>query len=300
MIMNRNKLSGIFAPVVTPFRNDALDLDALRHNLGKLGGTELAGYLALGSNGEFKSLTDSEEMRVLEVFAEEKGGKVIMVGTGCESTRETIEKSNRAADMGFEYVSVLTPHYFPKQMDGEKLLSFYSRIADAVTVPVLVYNAPGFAGGVKVPPKTVRELSKHPNIAGMKDSSPTGPAEFLSVCDPADDFHILAGSVNFCYPSFHLGAPGGILSLSNALPGPCCDLYRLFVEGRCDEARALHFRLARLSGAVSGIWGVAGVKAAMDHTGFRGGEPRHPLVPVSAEGREDIRKAILAGGFEAV
>jgi len=294
---NREKLSGVFAPVVTPFRNEKLLLGDLRFNLKKLGETELTGYLALGSNGEFKSLTDREQIQVLEVFADEKGDKVVMAGTACESTAQTIEKSKIAADMGFDYVSILTPNYFAKRMDGPTLKGFYERIADAVPVPVLLYNAPGFTGGVAIPPKTVIELSRHPNIAGMKDSSPTGPVRFLCDCDPEEDFFILAGSANFFYSSLHLGAPGGVLSLANVFPESCCELYRLFREGRYEEARELHFRLARLNAAVSGVHGVAGVKAAMELTGFRGGDPRHPLVPVTGEERKKIRDKILTEGF---
>ena len=111
MTQNKDKLSGVFAPVVTIFRNDDVCLDSLRENLQKLRQTKLAGYLALGSNGEYKSLCDEEQLRILEVFGEEKGDKVVMVGTGCESTKQTIEKSRVAAQMGFDYVSVLTPHY---------------------------------------------------------------------------------------------------------------------------------------------------------------------------------------------
>ncbi len=294
------KLTGVFAPVVTPFRNDEVSLDDLRYNLAKLRESGLDGYLALGSNGEYRSLDDREKIRVLEVFAEEKGNKTVMVGAGCESTRETIEKSNIAADMGFDFVSILTPSYFAKRMDGPTLKGFYERIADTVRAPVLLYNAPGFAGGVQIPPTVVAALAKHPNIAGMKDSSPQGPARFLAACGQEEDFAILAGSADFLYPSLHLGAPGGIVSLANALPEPCCEMYRLFREGRFDEARALHFTLSRLNGAVSGTYGVAGVKAAMDAAGFRGGDPRHPLLPVPAEAREAIRRTIAEAGFRTV
>ena len=294
---DKEKLSGVFAPVVTPFRNDELLLDDLRSNLKRLGKSSLRGYLALGSNGEYRSLSDEEQVRVLEVFAEERGDKVVMVGTGCESTRQTIEKSKAAADIGFDYVSVLTPSYFAKQMDGPTLQMHFERIADASPLPVLLYNAPGFAGGVQIPSKTVVALSKHPNIAGMKDSSPTGPARFLSRLDPADDFHVLAGSADFFYPSLHLGARGGIVSVANALPDPCCEMYELFVAGNYDEARDLHFRLARLNAAISGSYGVAGVKAAMDLCGLHGGQPRAPLQPISGEAKETIRQAIRAEGF---
>ena len=149
---NRQKLSGVFAPVVTPFRGDQPDLDALAFNLTKLRQTDLTGFLALGSNGEVKSLTDEERLLVLEVFAQEKGDKVVMVGTGFESTKETIEKSHVAAQMGFDYVSVLTPHYHAKQIDGSALRRYYERVAEAISVPLLLYNAPQFAGGVLISP----------------------------------------------------------------------------------------------------------------------------------------------------
>jgi len=297
MTDNKENLSGVFAPVVTPFNSDELALDDLRFNLQKLNETELAGYLALGSNGEFRSLTDKEQLQILEVFAEEKGDKIVMVGTGCESTKQTIEKSKLVCEMGFDYVSVLTPCYFAKQIDGNVLKSHYERIADSIDTPVLLYNAPGFTGGIRVPAKTVVELSRHPNIAGMKDSSPEGPAKLLANLDLTEDFHVLSGSANFFYPCLHLGIPGGVVSLANALPEPCCELYQLFKQGKYDEAKILHFKLSRLNQAVSGKWGVAGVKAAMDIMGFKSGQPRGPLRPVTNEAAEKIKQQIMNEGF---
>jgi 4-hydroxy-2-oxoglutarate aldolase len=296
---NKQKLSGVFAPVVTPFQDDQPDLDALAFNLRKLGQTDLTGYLALGSNGEVKSLTDEERLLVLEVFAQEKGDKVVMVGTGCESTKETIEKSHVADQMGFDYVSVLTPHYHAKQMDGPTLQRYYERIAEAVSVPVLLYNAPQFAGGVQIPPKTIVELSRHPNIVGMKDSAAAGPGRFLAGLDPEEDFSVLAGGINFFYSSLHVGAAGGVLSLANVVPDACTELYDLFVRGMYDRARELSAGLIRLNQAISGTWSVAGVKAAMDLVGFRGGRPREPLTPVPAEAVAQIRQTMVNEGFLA-
>ena len=297
MRQHKEKLSGVFAPVVTPVQQDELRLDDLRFNLRKLNESRLTGYFALGSNGEFKSLSDDEQIRVLEVFAEEKHEKVVMVGTGCESTRQTIEKSTAAGAMGFDYVSVVTPHYFAKQMDGPTLQSYFERIAEASPMPVLLYNVPGFTGGVQIPVNVVRALSGHPNIVGMKDSSPAGPGRFLKSLSPDEEFAVLAGSANFFYPTLHLGAVGGILSLANIFPEECCDLYQLFLDGKYDEARALHFRLARLNETVSGAWGVAGVKATMELSGYRGGEVRHPLKPLSDEEVETLRNKIRGEDF---
>ncbi len=292
-----NQLSGVFAPVVTPFSSDEIAIEDLRHNLRILGQSGLSGYLALGSNGEYKSLTEEEQDRVLKVFAEEKAGKTVMVGCGCESTVQTIARCRRAAEFGFEFASVLTPSYFPKRMDGPTLAAFFTRIADESPIPVLLYNAPGFAGGVQIPLKTVVELSRHPNIVGVKDSSSAGPTGMLTALDPDEDFHVLAGSIGFFYPTLHLGAVGGIVSLANALPSPCCELYECFCAGAFDRARELHDTLSRLNRAVSGSAGVAGVKAAMDVTGFRGREPRHPLTSLGTDAISAIRAAIQAEGF---
>lgn len=293
----KRKLSGVFAPVVTPFKDDKLILEYLRENLQKLNHTDVTGYLALGSNGEFRSLSDEEQIKVLDIFAREKGEKVVMAGTACESTKETIEKTKKVADMGFDFASILTPCYFAKRINDEILTGYYKRIADSSPIPILLYNAPGFTGGVQISPKAVKELARHENIAGMKDSSPTGPNRFLAQLDPEEDFYVLAGSANFFYPSLHLGAAGGIISLANVLPEQCCELYQLFLEKAYDEARELHFRLQRLNGAVSGTYGVAGVKGAMDMTGFKGGEPRHPLMQITKADKEKIRKKIIAEGF---
>ena len=297
MNTHRDKLSGVFAPVLTPFQGEKLLLDDLRENIRRLNETDLTGYLALGSNGEFKSLTSREQLNVLAVFAEERGKKVVIAGVGRESTAETIEKSHSAAEMGFDFVSVLTPSYFQRFMDGPTLEDFYQRVADAVAAPVLLYNAPPFAAGVAIPPDVVCRLASHKNIAGMKDSSSTGPGRFLINLDPTEEFRVLAGSATFFYPSLHLGATGGILSLANVLPEACCELYSLFQKGALEEGRDLHFRLARLNAAISGKYGVAGVKAAADLAGFTGGDPRHPLKPLPESARAAIREAILAEGF---
>lgn len=294
---NTENLSGIFAPVNTPFVHDELQLDHLKENLLFYGQSGLKGYLALGSNGEFRSLTESEQWKVLEVFAETKGNKVIMVGTACESTRETIEKSKRVADMGFDYVSVLTPGYFAKYMTGDVLQAHFEKIADAVTIPVLLYNAPQFSGGVKIPPKTLAALAQHPNIVGIKDSSSDGPGKYLNLIDPNDDFHILSGSSSTFYPSLHIGARGGIISLANVLPDAVVALYEAWKNGETEKAQNLHFRLGRLTSAVSGSYGVSGVKAAMNLVGLFGDEPRSPM-PVAPDSEvQKIREAMIRDGF---
>ncbi len=262
--------------------------------------TALAGFLALGSNGEFMSLSEREQHQVMEVFAEEKGHKAVMVGTGCESTRQTLQKIRRAAELGFPFASVLTPHYFAKQMNDATLEDYYMRLAEGSPIPIVLYNAPEFTGGTTISPSCLQRLASHENIAGIKDSSKAGPGSFLSILDRTVSFAVMAGSADFFYPSLHLGAVGGVLSLGNYLPEACCRLHKLFKDGTFNEAQELHHRLVRVNRMVSGSYGVAGVKAAMDLMGYQGGSPRHPLRGLSDSDRAKIKAAIEKEGFFGV
>jgi 4-hydroxy-2-oxoglutarate aldolase len=285
---HKSNLSGVFTPVVTPFAKDEIRLDWLAENLQKAGETKLKGYLALGSNGEFMSLSESEQLDVIRTFAENKKDKVVMAGTARESVKETIEFSKKAIELGSDYISVLSPHYFAKKMNDEVLYRYYSLVADALTVPVLLYNAPGFASGVMLSNSLVSRLADHPNIIGMKDSSPAGMNGYLAAVQDKD-FHVLAGSANFYYSALNLGAVGGIISLANALPELCCGFHEAVVSGNSELAVTEHYRIFRLNQAVSGKYGVAGVKASMNITGYNGGEPRQPLAAINADQSSEMK-----------
>ncbi|MCG9478880.1 MAG: dihydrodipicolinate synthase family protein [Actinomycetia bacterium] len=286
----KEKLSGVFVPTITPFEDDKIQYEQLEENLKKLNSTPITGHLALGSNGEYKSLTRDEQLKVLEIFVKNKGDKIIMAGTGCESTRETVELSKQAQEIGADFVSVLTPSYFKKIINDQVLINYYTEIADNVDIPVLIYNAPGFTGGVTISPKAVRKLSDHPNIVGMKDSSKAGLMGYLSATRDVDDFYVLAGSMSFFLTGLIFGAVGGIISLANAIPQVCCQLYQLFIDGKLDQAKDLHMELFQINGRVSGANAVAGVKSAATICGYNGGDPRRPLIPLTEEQKQQMNK----------
>lgn len=295
MDKDKNRLKGVFAPVVTPFEDDKIRFDWLEENLGKLGKTALSGYLALGTNGEFKSLTESEKIEIVKLFVRVKKDKVLMVGTGCESTKETIEFTNKAADLGADFASVITPHYFAKQMDDKALTGYYQEVAEKSPIPVLLYNIPKLASNVTISTKTVKVLSSHPNILGMKDSGGVSIFSYLAVV--SGDFSILAGSSDYFLPSLMMGAMGGIVSLANSSPEICCELYKTVVSGELDRARKLHERILKANNLISGKYGVAGVKAAMDLAGYKGGGTRKPLLPLSEEQIQEMRVKLQEIGF---
>lgn len=289
------QLSGIAAPIATPFVNGEIAYDRLRSNVQKYSDTALTGFFALGSNGESMFLTESEKLKVLEVVNQERADhQIVMAGAGYESTRQTIAFSRQVAEMGADFVSILTPSYFKNRLTDEAMIGYYSEVADAVPIPVIVYNAPGFTG-MTLTPKVVEVISRHPNVIGMKDTSKGNMSTYLSVA--ADDFDILSGTVSTLFESMLLGAKGGVVSLANAFPAPCCELYEACKSLDLDKARRLHYMLIKLNKSVSGSFGVAGVKYAAEVGGYHGGDPRKPLLPITEEGRQSIRNAIEAAGL---
>ncbi len=292
----REKLSGIFAPIITPFDDKGnLLLDRLASNVRKLNESRLRGYLVLGTNGEFKSLSEAEQWRVLETVIEVSAkDKMIMAGTGRESTAQSIRDTNEAASMGVHFTSLIAPSFFPKRMTDQVLSRHFRLIADASPVPVLLYNNPEVAV-VTFSTTLIGEISKHPNIVGMKDSSKGNFASYVLAADP--DLSLLAGSANFFFEALVMGGVGGVLSIANFAPDACCRVYDLWKTGMLEEAKREQYRLMTLNQKVSGKFGVAGVKAAMDLFGFYGGPPRDPLLPLTPDEKRKLTEDLIAAGF---
>jgi len=293
---HRTWLSGVFAPITTPFDEEGnLLLDKLSSNIEKLNRSRLRGYLVLGTNGEFRSLSHSEQMDVLKtVVKAASADKVVMAGTGAESTKVSIELCHQAAEIGAHYGSLITPFFFAKKMSDKALINHFIQVAERSPIPVLLYNNPGVTG-ITISTAVVKEISSHPKIVGMKDSSPGNLSAYILNAKP--DFSLLAGSANFFFTGLLMGAVGGVLSLANAFPDPCCRLYDLGVARELEEGRELQFRLMELNQKVSGKFAVAGVKAAMDVAGFYGGPPRAPLLPLTPDEKKKLREDLLASGF---
>ena len=286
----KRPVSGVLAPITTPFANEEVCLEHLRRNIRRYGDTPLTGYFVLGSNGESECLGDHEKWTIVETVARERrSDQIVIAGAGSQSSHQSILNSRRAAEMGADFVSLITPSYFKKRLTSEAMARYYLEVADAIPVPLFVYNAPEFTG-VSLSPEVIETLSDHPNIAGMKDSSEGLIVQYTAFC--RRDFNVLAGSINSLFSGLLLGASGGVVSLANAFPDACCALAQEVESGSLAEARGLHMRLVRLNRAVSGSFGVAGIKYAMDLAGYHGGTPRRPLSPLTVGDQEQVRKAI--------
>jgi len=291
------KLEGIFPPLTTPFHsNEDLDLINLERNIKKYNEFNLAGYVALGSTGENVYLSSEECEKVVETFEKcTPNNKKIIAGAGRESLRETIKLIKRLADYRVDAFLIKTPHYYKPNMNTESFKDYYLKIAESSPKPIIIYNVPRFTG-IQVASELIAELSNHPNIIGLKDSS--GNLNFLSdvIRLVSEDFNILVGAGSVFYPGLILGAKGGILALADIATQQCIDIFEFVKSGNLEKARNLQLRLVPLNNALTGKYGIPSIKYALDLLGFYGGPPRSPLLPLSEDKKEEIKAVMRYSG----
>jgi len=279
-------LRGIFAPVTTPFAaTGELDRQGFEHNVRTHLAQGLRGIVVAGSTGEAPML-DEHERELLVEWARPHvaGDRLLIAGVGAESTRTTLTYAERAAERGVDAVLVVAPHYFGAAMTDEALRGHYLRVADESPVPVILYNIPKYMH-FKLSSGLVQELAKHENVAGIKDSS--GERDLLDVYLKAqnDAFTVITGSGQLWRTALEMGARAGILAVSLFAPSLSAAVADAVTRRDGVTSDALQSRLTPLAKIIIGEMGIAGVKAAMDCIGLRGGPPRSPLLPL---GRADV------------
>lgn len=284
----------------TPFDDRGeVDPHAIRANVPRWLDAGVRGIVALGSNGEAPLLDERESDTVIAAARDHvPSDRLMIAGTGRESTRATIDASRRAARLGVDAVLVRTPSYFKARMTPAAFVAHYSAVADAVDVPVLLYNYPAVTG-LTLTPDTVARLSEHPNIVGIKETS-TDAAQLAAYLDASrgQQFAVLAGSAPSFFAALCLGARGAILAAACIVPRACVALYAAYQRGEHEDARDLQRRIIPIAHAVTSGFGVAGLKAALDLTGYIGRDPRPPLQPATPEAVAAIRSALdLVGEF---
>jgi 4-hydroxy-2-oxoglutarate aldolase len=290
-------LEGVYVALTTPFVGDEISTEKIQNNVQKYNRTDLAGYLVLGSTGESVCLTDAESEKLVEaVVAAAAPEKKILVGTARESTKGTIEFTNRVARYGVAAALVRPPSYFKSKMTREALKTHYLAVAETCQIPILIYNMPQNTG-ISLEPQLIVDLAVHPNIAGLKESS--GSLAFLGevIREVSADFHYFLGSGHVVYPSLEMGACGAILAVANAAPEMSTEIFRLFKAGKKDEARRLQLDLIPLNKALVDVYGIAGLKYAQELRGYYGGPSRLPLLPVEDKGKREIESLLKKLGL---
>lgn len=277
-------VSGIFPALTTPFdSSDAVSTADIRHNIHLFNQTAISGFVALGSTGEAVMLSPDEADSVLAAVKDSAApGKLLIAGTGAESTAETIARARRAVTFGFRVALVKTPYYYKSFYRPEVLIQHYRAVADASPIPVLLYSVPQFTG-ISLETSEILALSAHPNIIGIKDSSGVIQRVAEVVAGAPASFQVLTGGAAVIYPAMAVGAHGAILALANALPEKCAQLYELVRSGHHHEAQQLQLQLARASKRIVSEGGIAGIKFAMSLRGYHGGLPRLPLPPLAED-----------------
>jgi 4-hydroxy-2-oxoglutarate aldolase len=290
-------LSGIFPALTTPFDKGELSLSWLKSNIERYNKYDLSGYVVLGSTGEGILMNDVEALKAIETARSSAAPeKIIIAGTGTDSTRPTIEFTNQAAEAGAQYALVVTPFYYKAQMTAQALEAYFLEVADHSKIPIILYTVPKFTG-LDLPVQVIASLAKHPNIVGLKDSSGNISAfgEILKACP--EDFNVLQGSGSVVYASLALGAKGAILALADMAPGESVEIYKLARAGAWEKAREVQLRVITVNQRIVGNYGIPGIKCALDLLGYFGGDPRPPLRPVSRDVRENIRQLLSNAGL---
>lgn len=285
-------LSGILPPLVTPFREDGtLDLAAFEANLEAYSAHDLGGYLVLGSNGEALSLEEGEKLALIEAARRRASGRLLLAGTGLESTAATIALTKKAADRGADAVLVLTPFYYRAQMRPDVLVRHYEAVAEASPIPVLLYSVPVFTG-LPIPPEVPLALAGHVRIAGMKDSSGDIGVMGRVLGSVPPSFEVACGSAPVLFAALSLGAAAGILAVACCAPGPVAALFKAFRAGDRETALRLQRAITPLATAIGPTYGVPGLKLALDLAGLRGGAPRRPLLPAPPGARAELTRLL--------
>ena len=272
------ELRGIIAPIPTAFDDDeALALDRMADNIKRWSETRLAGFAVLGSTGEFVYLTEEEKKRVLGRARQEIGSnKIMLAGTGCESTRQTVTLTRWAGETGVDLAMVITPAYYKRAMTSDALRAHYLEVAEQSPIPVVLYNVPIFTM-LNMGAELAVELASHPNIVGMKDSA-GDMLQLQEICRLAPpEFSVLTGSGSLLLAALTVGARGAILAVANIAYDLAIDLMESFERGDLERARKLQHALVPVHQALAIDFGIAGLKFLLDQIGFYGGPPRTPL-----------------------
>jgi len=286
-------LDGLLLPITTPFHQDeSIDFAGLTANINKWAEAGVKGYVVLGSTGERVNLHEHEYVEVIEATrAVIPETLTFIVGSGQQSTRATINETERAAHAGAQALLIITPNYYRSAITQETLIHHYSAVADNSPVPIILYSVPDLTG-IRIEPETAARLSEHQNIIGMKDSS----SDIIKFAEAArtvrERFALIVGNGTVFNEALQIGARGGILAVGCAAPEICLAVYRAFESGDLDRARALQQRLTPLARAVTATYGIGGLKAAMDVAGYVGGAVRAPLHLPNEEARAEIQRLL--------
>ena len=283
---------GIIVPVTTPFyEGSEFAYPMLESNIERLSLTGIHGYLALAPIAEPKSLSTSEKLDAIKYIAKHiKKNQFLIVASIFETTRDTIDFAIRAQSIGADYIALMPPSIYIRQIDDGTLIRYFTDVASAIGVPCMFINDPQFAGGNIINQEVIASCAAYSNIIGIVDSSSSGIER--RIADAPDNFMIISGTAQTFLSALINGSSGGVVPLANSHPMIALDVYDAFSNHDYAALQALNRKMIRLDCAMSGMYGIAALKYAMDKNGFYGGPARLPLLPLAENEKARLDKAI--------
>jgi 4-hydroxy-tetrahydrodipicolinate synthase len=283
-----SRLRGSIVPVVTPFRNNTLDLEALSRLIDWQIASGSHGISVTGTTGEPSSLTLDERKLVIRTARQAVNGRVPFVpGTGSTNHAETLELSRYAQAQGADAILVIAPYYNRPSQEG--LFRHFDAVAKGVDVPVILYNIPGRTA-VNIEPDTLARLREaNANIIGVKESNKDFEHINRVLHKLGRDFLVYSGIELLCFPVLAIGGAGYVSATGNLLPKEVAEVYNLVAAGKWQEAQDLHYRLLPLNDAIFLEINPVPVKTALGWMGKISPEVRLPLAPLSAANEAKLR-----------
>ncbi len=293
--MKNVPIRGIIPAIITPMHEDeSVNFEELRRQVKRQIDGGVHAIFCFGTNGEGYILNGKEKQKVLETVVDEVGGRVpVYAGTGCISTKETVEQCKMAAAAGADVLSIITPSFAAASQN--ELYEHYKTVAEQVDLPIVLYNIPARTGN-SIAPATVKKLSRIENIVGAKDSSGNF-TNILSYIDAgkareSGDFAVLSGNDQLIIWNLLAGGSGGIAGCANVYPHTLASVYDLFMEGKIEEAKEVNASIASFRACFKYGNPNTIVKTAVGLLGYDVGKCRAPFNQVPEEGIEAIKKVL--------
>ncbi len=283
---------GAFTALVTPFKNNEIDEDAFRRFIDFQVSEGINGLVPCGTTGESATLTHEEHKRVVKITIDAAAGKVpVIAGTGSNSTEETIEFTAHAKEAGADAALLITPYYNKPTQEG--LYLHFKKVAEAVDIPLILYNVPGRTA-LNMLPDTVARLSKIENIIGIKEATADLEQASWLRAECGEDFMLLSGDDATLLPFLSIGGDGVISVVSNVAPKAMADLCRAWQKGNLKEAKEIHYQLLPLCRVLFSETNPIPIKEAVHMMGKISGDIRLPMTRLAKETREELKKVMTS------
>lgn len=287
------KIKGIIPAIITPMHEDeSINEQELRNQVNRQVEAGVHGIFPFGTNGEGYILSESEKRRVLEIVVEAVAGRVpVYAGTGCISTKDTIKQSLMAKEVGADILSIITPSF--AQASQDEIYEHYKAVAEAVDLPIVLYNIPARTGNA-IAPATVEKLARIENIVGVKDSSGNfdNMLQYIEVTRDIPGFAVLSGNDSLILWNLLAGGAGGVAGCANVYPKTMASIYNYFIAGNLDAARVAQDSIRSFRGCFRFGNPNTIVKTAVGLLGYPVGKCRAPFNQVPAQGIDALNKVL--------